>query len=176
MVCVWAKGDPAEALLNSLSTERGRGFPALLVKTSLCWNHLSSQSYYSPRRLRNQWGGLYTAFSLTESISAGFPCHWSEDPVRGALHPPPGLPLLVLKAHSDANPRMLQSFKATQLVMDKAFLNPFLALHLHLLGLRVTLLKRRPGKRSIILKRIPQWDFQLAPTQSHRECVRKGYY
>lgn len=30
------KGDPAEPFLNSLSTERERGFPALLVKPSLC--------------------------------------------------------------------------------------------------------------------------------------------
>lgn len=48
-----SKEDSAEPFLNSLSSrERERGFPALLVTPSLCWNRLSSQACYSSRRLQ----------------------------------------------------------------------------------------------------------------------------
>lgn len=73
--CVYLsfKGNPAEPFLNSLSTDREKGFPALLMKPFLRWNQLSLQPYYSSRRLQG-WIRRDLQSFVPERIPTGFPC------------------------------------------------------------------------------------------------------
>lgn len=72
---------------------------------------------------------------IPESVPAGFPGHWAKGQkhIKGSLHLPLGLPNLILNAHLDTIPGMLQSFKTALGCKDNVFPNSSLVLHLYLL-------------------------------------------
>lgn len=108
---------------------------------------------------------------IPESVPAGFPGHWAKGQrlIKGTLHPRLCLPSLILNALLDTMPGMLPSFKTAPGCKDNGVQTP------SLLSTSISCDSGDPvrwkTRKTIIFKRIPQSDVQLAPSQSHRECV-----